>query len=125
MRENERLTKYETDFHEWVFEQAQRLRLGEPVDVEKRGGGTGDVGAIRRAGTDEPAGRPAAQVRALAGMPPRDRGRIGIAHSVRQLRLEARVLIEKPPDSPALFFDCGVPATFTSKPLWTDFYGIH
>ena len=34
MRENERLTKYETDFHQWVFEQAQRLRSGEPVDVE-------------------------------------------------------------------------------------------
>src|SRR3954469_14394268 len=34
MRENERMTKYETDFHQWAFEQAQRLRSGEPVDVE-------------------------------------------------------------------------------------------
>ena len=30
----ERMTKYETDFHQWAFEQAQRLRSGEPVDVE-------------------------------------------------------------------------------------------
>ena len=28
------MTKYETDFHQWAFEQAQRLRSGEPVDVE-------------------------------------------------------------------------------------------
>jgi hypothetical protein len=34
MSENERMTKYETDFHQWAFEQAQRLRSGEPVDVE-------------------------------------------------------------------------------------------
>ncbi|HUS04742.1 MAG TPA: DUF29 domain-containing protein [Bryobacteraceae bacterium] len=26
--------KYETDFHAWTFEQARRLRAGEPVDVE-------------------------------------------------------------------------------------------
>ena len=28
------MTKYEADFHQWAFEQAQRLRAGEPVDVE-------------------------------------------------------------------------------------------
>ena len=28
------LTKYETDYHQWAFEQAQRLRSGAPVDVE-------------------------------------------------------------------------------------------
>jgi hypothetical protein len=28
------MTKYETNFHQWAFEQAQRLRSGEPVDVE-------------------------------------------------------------------------------------------
>jgi hypothetical protein len=28
------MTKRDTDFHQWAFEQAQRLRSGEPVNVE-------------------------------------------------------------------------------------------
>jgi hypothetical protein len=27
-------TLYDTDFHAWAFEQAQKLRNGDPVDVE-------------------------------------------------------------------------------------------
>src|ERR1044072_3932267 len=34
MRENIGMARYDTDFHAWAFEQAPRLRVGEPVDVE-------------------------------------------------------------------------------------------
>ena len=34
MRENIGMARYDTDFHAWAFEQAARLRVGEPVDVE-------------------------------------------------------------------------------------------